>query len=86
MGYQNDILMSNKSHRHIQESDSYVETLRIERTQLNQDELAMRCGIPRSTYQRWITRKTEARLTLSQIKSLCKELSIERIEDLPDEF
>ena len=63
-----------------------METLRLERTHLNQDELAMRCGIPRATYQRWISGRTEARLTVMQFKKLCKELSIDKIEDLPDEF
>ncbi len=63
-----------------------METLRLERTHLNQDELAMRCGIPRATYQRWISGRTEAKLTVIQFKKLCRELSIEKIEDLPNEF
>ena len=63
-----------------------METLRIERTELTQDELAMRCGIPRATYQRWIAGKTEPRLTLNQLKKLCQALKIERIDELPDDF
>ena len=62
------------------------ETLRIDRTELNQDQFAMKCGIPRATYQRWITGKTEARLTLSQVKKLCLELSIKDVQELPDNF
>ncbi|MEH2214272.1 helix-turn-helix transcriptional regulator [Nostoc sp.] len=78
--------MKHRSKQRKQESDSPLETLRLERTHLNQDELAMRCGIPRATYQRWISGRTEARLTVMQFKKLCKELSIDKIEDLPDEF
>ena len=67
-----------------QESDSTLENLRLTKTQLSQDELAFKCGIPRATYQRWISGQTEAKLTLSQLKALCKELKIEKIEELPD--
>lgn len=65
---------------------SPIESLRMERTKLTQDELAVRCGIPRSTYQRWIAGKTEAKLSLTQLKALCRELGIERVDELPDEF
>lgn len=75
-----------KSKKLKQESDSPLETLRIDRTELNQDQFAMKCGIPRATYQRWITGKTEARLTLSQVKKLCLELSIKDVQELPDNF
>jgi transcriptional regulator with XRE-family HTH domain len=65
---------------------SPIEALRMERTNLTQDELAIYCGIPRSTYQRWIAGKTEAKLSLSQLKALCQKLGIERIDELPDDF
>ncbi|MBD2230023.1 helix-turn-helix transcriptional regulator [Phormidium tenue] len=65
---------------------SPIEVLRLERTKLTQDELAVRCGIPRSTYQRWIAGKTEAKLSLAQLKALGQELGIERLEDIPDNF
>ena len=78
--------MMNSRKRQKQESESALETLRIERTRYNQDEFAMRCGIPRATYQRWISGKVEARLTISQFKAVCKELSIERVEEFPDNF
>ncbi|MGG6239239.1 helix-turn-helix transcriptional regulator [Nodosilinea sp. AN01ver1] len=65
---------------------SPIEVLRLERTKLTQDELAVRCGIPRSTYQRWIAGKTEAKLSLAQLKALGRELGLERIEDIPDNF
>ena len=42
-----------------QRNISPIELLRLEHTSLTQDELAVRCGIPRSTYQQWIAGKTE---------------------------
>ncbi|HLP89248.1 MAG TPA: helix-turn-helix transcriptional regulator [Nostocaceae cyanobacterium] len=75
-----------KSKKQKQESDSPLEALRIERTNLNQDEFAVRCGIPRATYQRWVSGKTEARVTIGQLKKICHELNIERIDELPDDF
>ena len=75
-----------RSKKQKQESDSPLDTLRIERTQLTQDEFAMRCGIPRATYQRWISGRSEARLTMSQLKRVCRELKIERVDELPDDF
>ncbi|OKH38340.1 transcriptional regulator [[Phormidium ambiguum] IAM M-71] len=84
MGY-HYVTMS-RTNKRKQESDSVLETLRIERTQLSQDELAAKCGIPRATYMRWIAGKTEARPTLPQLKKLCKELGINHIDELPDDF
>ncbi len=78
--------MTEKSKRRKQASDSQWEVLRIERMTLSQDELAVYCGIPRSTYQRWIAGKTEAKLSIPQLKKLCQLLGIERIDELPDDF
>ena len=78
--------MTERSKRHKQFSDSPLEALRLERTTLTQDELAVHCGIPRSTYQRWIAGKTEAKLSIPQLKKLCQLLGIERIDELPEEF
>lgn len=78
--------MTEKSKRRKQASDSPLEALRIERTTLSQDELAVYCGIPRATYQRWISGKTEAKLSIPQLKKLCQLLDIERIDELPDDF
>ncbi|MBO1058461.1 MAG: helix-turn-helix transcriptional regulator [Dolichospermum sp. JUN01] len=72
-----------KSPKLKQESDSPLDTLRIEKTGLTQDEFAHRCGIPRATYYRWITGRTEAKLTIPQIKKLCRLLNM-NLEDLPD--
>jgi transcriptional regulator with XRE-family HTH domain len=69
-----------------QESDSPLDALRIERTSLTQDEFAMKCGIPRTTYLRWISGRTEARPTIPQLKKLCHELRIDKVSDLPDDF
>ncbi len=78
--------MTEKSKRRKQASDSPWEALRIERTTLTQDELAMYSGIPRSTYQRWLAGKTEAKLSIPQLKKLCQLLGIERIDELPDDL
>jgi transcriptional regulator with XRE-family HTH domain len=78
--------MTEKSKRRKQASDSPLEALRIERTTLSQDELAVYCGIPRATYQRSIAGKTEAKLSIPQLKKLCQLLGIERIDELPDDL
>ncbi|HAA32243.1 MAG TPA: XRE family transcriptional regulator [Cyanobacteria bacterium UBA8553] len=78
--------MTQRSKRRKQASGSQLEALRIERTTLSQDELAVYCGIPRATYQRWIAGKTEAKLSIPQLKKLCKLLGLERIDELPDDF
>lgn len=72
--------------RRLKESDSPLETLRIERTALSQEDFAKKCGIPWRTYQRWIYGETEGRLTLKQLKAMCRELNIESIGELPDDF
>ena len=75
-----------KGHQKLKHSDSVLEALRIERTNLNQKEFAEACRIPLKTYQRWILGKTEGRPTLSQLKALCKILRIKYIDELPDDF
>ena len=72
-------------YRRVLESESPMETLRIEKTELTQEEFAKRCGIPRRTYVRWITGETPAKLTPKQMKTICKILGIS-IEDIPDNF
>ncbi len=67
------------------ESDSPLETLRIERTNYTQEEFAKRCGIPRRTYVRWISGETPAKLTPKQIKAICRELNIS-VQEIPDDF
>ena len=72
--------------RKLKQSESMIEALRIERTNLNQKEFAEVCKIPLKTYQRWILGKTETRPTLIQLKLLCKQLKIEKVDELPDDF
>ena len=74
-----------KSKKLKQESDSALDALRIEKTALTQHEFAMHCGIPPATYYRWITGRTEAKLTISQMKKLCRLLNLS-LENLPDDF
>ena len=75
-----------KSYKQVKNSNSILELLRTERTNLNQKEFAEACHIPLKTYQRWISGETIGRPTLRQLKALCSTLKIEKIEDLPDDF
>ncbi|MCT7980873.1 helix-turn-helix domain-containing protein [Laspinema olomoucense] len=68
-----------------QEGGSLLEALRIDRTQLTQEELCRRCGIPLRTYARWVSGETQGRPTISQVKALCRELGVS-IDELPDDF
>ena len=72
--------------RKLKQSKSVVEALRIERTNYNQKDFAEACGIPVKTYQRWVKGETEGRPTLVQLKALCRNLMIEKVEELPDDF
>ena len=74
------------TYRKLKQSDSILETLRIERTDFNQKDFAEACGIPLKTYQRWVSGETVGRPTLSQLKALCKNLNIEKVEELPNNF
>lgn len=74
------------SKRRINESDSMFENLRIERTNLNQEQFLKAVGIPHKTWRRWITGETEAKLTLKQLKALCRVLGFKSVEELPDDF
>ena len=74
-----------KKKRLLEESDSPLETLRIEKTQYSQEEFAKRCGISLRTYMRWISGQTKAKLSPAQVKAICKELSIS-VEEIPDDF
>ncbi|NEO97418.1 MAG: helix-turn-helix transcriptional regulator [Symploca sp. SIO2E9] len=75
-----------KKDRRPQQSESPIERLRIERTNLSQNEFAVRCGIPLRTYQRWISGKTEAKLTPLQWKALMQVLQIQSLDEIPDDF
>ncbi|NEQ30223.1 MAG: helix-turn-helix transcriptional regulator [Leptolyngbya sp. SIO4C5] len=75
-----------KKDRRPQESDSPIEELRIQRTDLSQAEFAVKCGIPLRTYQRWVSGQTEAKLTPQQWKTLMQLLKVESAEEIPDDF
>ena len=75
-----------KKDRRPQESDSPIEELRIQRTNLSQAEFAVHCGIPLRTYQRWVTGATEAKLTPQQWKALMNVLKIESVSEIPKNF
>lgn len=58
-----------------QESNSPLEVLRIELTDLSQDEFVVQCGISRTTYQRWVREKVpldEVKLSPEQIVKMCR--------------
>ncbi|MEO0350460.1 MAG: helix-turn-helix transcriptional regulator [Cyanobacteria bacterium P01_A01_bin.15] len=75
-----------KKDRRLQESQSPIEALRIQRTKLSQTEFAVKCGIPLRTYQRWISGQTEAKLTPLQWKALMMILDIQSLEEIPVNF
>jgi len=62
--------MSRKIRR--QENDSPLETMRLEWTELNQDQFAVAVGIPRATYQRMVSGKTPLRLRPQEIVRVCE--------------
>lgn len=74
-----------KEDRRPQESESPIEQLRLERTNLSQAEFAVHCGVPLRTYQRWIAGETEAKLSPRQWKMLMQLLQVEAPE-IPDDF
>ena len=71
--------------RLLEESESPFDNLRIARTPYSQEEFAKRCKIPLRTYMRWISGKTQAKLTPEQMKAVCKELQCS-IEEIPNDF
>nr|WP_242043431.1 helix-turn-helix transcriptional regulator [Leptolyngbya sp. FACHB-671] len=75
-----------KKDRRPQESDSPIEKLRIQRTNLSQAEFAVQCGIPLRTYQRWVSGETEPKLTPRQWKTLMQILEIQSVDEIPDDF
>lgn len=75
-----------KNKKLLDQSESPLDSLRIERTNLSQEEFAKRCGIPLRTYTRWISGAVQARPTPSQIKALCRELNITQVKDIPEDF
>ena len=75
-----------KSIRSSENNESMFQTLITERTNLNLTKFLKVVGIPHKTWRRWVTGETTAKLTLPQIKAICKTLKFESIDDLPDDF
>jgi len=49
-----------------------LETLRLDYTDLTQDEFILECGLSRTTYQRWVRENLTPRLTPEQIANVCR--------------
>lgn len=60
------------SKRRISNKESALESLRLDYTDLSQDEFIVKCGVSRTTYQRWIRNKEEPRLIPSQVANVCR--------------
>ena len=65
---------------------SMFEALIAERTDYNLTEFLKVVGIPHKTWRRWVTGETTAKLTLPQIKAICKTLKFNSVDELPDDF
>ncbi|MGK7912175.1 MAG: helix-turn-helix transcriptional regulator [Synechococcus sp.] len=55
------------------------------RAGLNQQDLARLLGVSRTTIMRWETGRATPKLSLIQVKALCRSLGV-TVEDLPDNF
>ena len=81
-----DKIKMGKSIKGLQEGQSTMEALIIERTNyVNLTQFLQVVGIPHKTWRRWITGETVAKPTIKQTKALCRELKM-TIEELPDDF
>ncbi len=69
-----------------QNEQSMFEALITERTDLNLTEFLKVVGIPHKTWRRWVTGETTAKLTLIQIKAICKTLKFNSVDELPNDF
>ena len=70
----------------VNEGMPMFEALITERTDLNLTEFLKIVGIPHKTWRRWVTGETTAKLTLPQIKAMCKILGFQSVDELPDDF
>lgn len=60
------------SKRKSSNEDWVLENLRLDYTDLTQDEFILKCGLSRTTYQRWVREKLTPRLTPEQITNVCR--------------
>lgn len=68
----------------ISKKESHLETLRKE-AKITQDKLAEKLGVRTHTYRNWIKGRAVARLTVEQMKTLCRELNV-TLDQLPNDF
>ncbi len=54
------------------DKDYILESLRLDYTDLSQDEFVIKCGLTRATYHRWLRENRLPRLTPEQIISVCR--------------
>lgn len=58
--------------RKVSNEESALESLRLDYTDLNQIDFALKCGVSPATYQRWISSDKEPRLIPSQVVNVCR--------------
>ena len=58
--------------RKTQDSDYVLEALRLDYTELTQDEFIVMCKLSRATYHRWLRENKPPRLTPDQILRVCE--------------
>jgi len=75
-----------KQRSYFTRSESVMEQLVHDRCDLGIMEFLEIVGIPHKTWRRWITGKTVAKPTIPQVKALVRELKLESVEELPDDF
>lgn len=54
------------------DKDYILESLRLDYTDLNQDEFIVKCKLSRATYHRWLRENKPPRLTPEQIANICR--------------
>ena len=58
--------------RKSQDKDYVLESLRLDYTDLTQDEFIVMCKLSRATYHRWLRENKPPRLTPEQILKVCE--------------
>ena len=63
---------ANMDKRKSQDREYVLESIRLDCTELTQDEFIVLCGLSRATYHRWLRENKPPRLTPEQIYKVCK--------------
>lgn len=58
--------------RKSQDKNYVLESIRLDYTDLTQDEFIVLCGLSRATYHRWLRENKPPRLTPEQIYEVCR--------------